>query len=551
MPTPFRCPAVLALPAALLLTAASSPALRAQADADTAALDRLNHYRAAAELPRVTLDPELSRGCLAHARYLARNFDQLRKQGLSTSDESSDLPGYSADGKSAAKVAFSGYERRDAADLVDDWLATVFVRPMLLDADLRRIGWGAARDPKGGWFAVLDVSRGKGSRDVIIYPPDGRKDVPLAYPGTELPDPIPQATRKRAGYPVTIAFPSGVPVREVSARLTTGDEDVTVWLSTPEKPAQDEARQRNTICLIAKEPLAADTTYKVTAKAQVGGAAWHYEGTFTTGRGPADPGAAPADRAATARAVLAQVNGYRKEAGLPAVTLDAGLSRGCQAHADYLVRNEDQPSTQGLGGHDEDPKLPGYSEAGQKAGKAADIAFDVEPLAAVPAWMASLFHRLPLLDPELRRVGFGAARGERSGWVVVVDVTSGRGSDRPVFCPADGQKDVPTAYHAGERPDPIPESKDRKAGFPVSVQFPRGARVQDAAARLTDAAGRDVPAWVLTPEKTVDRDLQRNSVCLIAGQPLRPATTYAVSVTARVDGADWKETWKFTTRKTP
>jgi uncharacterized protein YkwD len=554
MPITVRCRSGIRLQATLLLTMVAGLTASIQAaaaDVDTSALDRLNQYRTAAGLPKATLEPALSRGCLAHARYLARNFDQLRKQGLSTGDESPEQPEFSADGKSAAKVAFSGYQRRAAADLVDEWLATVFIRPLLLEPELQRIGWGSAREPKGGWFAVLDVSRGKGSQDVLIYPADGQKDVPLAYPGTELPDPIPEATQKRAGYPVALTFPRDAVVRAVTARLAKGGAEVPVWLSTPEKPAQDEGRQRNTICLIAKDPLEADTAYTVTVKAQVGGAAWSYEGRFTTGRGADRPAEAPADRAATVRAVLEQVNGYRKQVGVGAVTLDAALSRGCQAHADYLVRNEDQPSTQGLGGHDEDPKLPGYSEEGKKAGKAADIAFDVAPLAAVPAWMASLFHRVPLLDPELRRVGFGAARGERSGWVVVVDVETGQGSDRPVFCPADGQQDVPLAYHAGERPDPIPESKDKKAGFPVSVRFPRGARVQDVTARLTDAAGQEMPAWVLTPEKTVDRDLERNSVCLIAQQPLRPGTTYTAAVTARVDGTEWKQTWRFTTRKEP
>jgi uncharacterized protein YkwD len=526
------------------------PAPRLPADTDTSALDKLNGYRTAAGLPAVTLDPALCQGCQAHARYLARNFDQLRKQGLSTGDESPDLPGFSEEGRAAAKVAFSGYQPRAAADLVDDWLATVFIRPMLLDTELRRIGWGSARDARGAWFAVLDVTRGKGSQAVVVYPADGQKDAPLAYPGTELPDPIPQATQKRAGYPITVTFPARLPVREVTARLTKGTEEVPVWLSTPEKPAQGEARQRNTVCLIARGPLEPSTTYTVTVKAKVGGAAWSHEGSFTTAQGEQAPAEAPVDQS-TAQAVLRQVNGYRKRVGLEAVVLDPGLTRGCQAHADYLVRNADNPATQGLGGHDEDPKLPGFTEEGQKTGKAADIAFDLEPLAAVPAWMATLFHRVPILDPELHRIGFGAAGGGRTGWIVVVDVNSGRGSNQPVFCPADGQKDVPTAYHGGERPDPIPENKDKKAGFPISVQFPRGATVKGAAARLTDAEGQEVAAWVLTPEKTVDRDLQRNSVCLVARQPLRPGTRYTATVTARLDGAAWKQTWAFTTRKGP
>jgi uncharacterized protein YkwD len=536
--------------AAFAVGAAGAPA----ADPDAAVLEKVNAARTAAGLAPAVLDPALSKGCLAHARYLAQNFEQMSKQGQATNDELPAMPGFSEEGKAAARAAFSGFDRRDPADLVDQWLATVFIRPLLLDPDLKRIGWGQAGDKRKGWFGVIDVSRGKGGTAVVIYPADGQKDVPLAYPGTELPDPIPQATQKRAGYPVTFTFPRDAAVEDVTAHLSTAaggkGEDVAAWVSTPEKPAQDRGYQRNTVCLIAKEPLQAETTYTVSVKARVGGRAWNYEGKFTTAKETARrPEEGPADRDALAKAIVEQVNGYRKQAGLDAVALDAGLTKGCRAHADYLVRNAGNPATEGLGGHDEDPKLPGYSEEGQRAGKASDIAFDVDPLAAVPDWMATLFHRVPLLDPELARVGFGATRGEKSGWVVVLDVTSGRGSGAVVFYPADGQKDVPLAYHAGERPDPIPQSKDHRAGFPITVMFPRGAAVKEATARLVDGRGQEVAAWVSTPEQTVDRDLQRNQVCLIARQPLQPGTQYTVTVTAQVDGTEWKQKCSFTTRK--
>src|ERR1700722_16890765 len=43
---------------------------------------------------------------------------------------------------------------------------------------------------------------------VVIYPVDGQKGVPVAFPGHELPDPIPDAHGAIAGYPVTASFPS-------------------------------------------------------------------------------------------------------------------------------------------------------------------------------------------------------------------------------------------------------------------------------------------------------------------------------------------------------
>jgi uncharacterized protein YkwD len=51
-----------------------SPAKDEQKDLDTSGLERLNAFRRAADLPPVTLDPTLCRGCRGHAEYLARNY---------------------------------------------------------------------------------------------------------------------------------------------------------------------------------------------------------------------------------------------------------------------------------------------------------------------------------------------------------------------------------------------------------------------------------------------------------------------------------------------
>jgi uncharacterized protein YkwD len=524
-----------------------SPAKNEQKDLDRSGMERLNDYRKMADLPPVTLDPALCRGCRGHADYLARNWVRLSKEGLASNDESPSLPAFSEEGKAAARAGFGGYNPKDPLALIDQSMASVFIRPMLLDPELERIGWGKVREEKGGWFVVLDVSRGKGSTEVIDYPVNGQKDVPLAYPGSEIPDPIPEATQKRAGYPITVTFPQNIAVKDVTARLTRGDEEVAGWLSTPEKPAKDARFQHNTVCFIAKEPLRPSSTYRVMVKATADGAPWARAWDFTTGKEEIGPSrGAVKDRDAAARAVLEQVKGYRKEAGLEPVALDAALTKNCQAHADYLARNAGDPGIQGLGAHDEDPKLPGYSVAGHQAGRASDIYFGPDPEAAVDFWMASLFHRVPLLAPELKRIGYAVAGagGER---VAVLNVHSGHGIGRPVFCPADGQKDVPLAYHPGERPDPIPESKGKKAGYPISVGFPAGAAVKDAAAKLLDADGKEVSIWLSSPEQSVDTGLQRNTACLVAQEPLRPKTTYTVTVRARLDGEEWKKTWSFTT----
>jgi uncharacterized protein YkwD len=355
------------------------------------------------------------------------------------------------------------------------------------------------------------------------------------------PHPIPEDKDRQAGYPITVAFPSGAAVTGVQARLTAGDRAVDAWLSTPEKPF-DRAQQRNTVVLIAKDPLRPKTTYSATVSAKVGGREFVKTWSFTTGAA-----AAGEDRDAIHALVLKELNAHRSAAGLrPVEGLDALLSKGCQAHAEYLVRNAGNPSAAGLGVHDEDPKLPGFTEEGRRAAKASVISTG-GPHEAVDGWMATFYHRIPLLDPELRRIGFGWARGAGHAYAVL-DAQSGRGGDTVVFYPADGQKAVPLAFHpGGEQPNPVPDSKDKKAGYPVTVQFPAGALVRDVTASLTDVRGREVPSHVWTPEKPVAAGVQRNSVGLIAKEPLKPDTAYTVWLSATVNGQERKESWTFRT----
>jgi uncharacterized protein YkwD len=314
-----------------------------------------------------------------------------------------------------------------------------------------------------------------------------------------------------------------------------------VWLSTPEKPAQNQNLQANTICLIAKNPLRTSTAYTVSVSATVGGERWERTWSFTTAQTEQLPRRGP-------KTVLERVNEFRRIAGLTPVVMDDDLTAGCEAHVKYLVRNARHPSVEGLGAHQEDPKLPGYSEAGTRAGKMSDISFGTDPLISVDAWMATFFHRTPVLDPDLTRIGFAASPEREWRWVCVLDVQSGRGSNHPVFWPPDKRKDVPLAYQTGEVPDPIPQSQTKRAGYPVTVRFPLSAGVKDAVLALK-AGDEEVPGWVSSPEKPAAADLQRNTVSFIAEQPLRPATTYTATIKARVDGRDWSQTWSFTTRR--
>ncbi|MEK7469056.1 MAG: CAP domain-containing protein [Planctomycetota bacterium] len=267
---------------------------------------------------------------------------------------------------------------------------------------------------------------------------------------------------------------------------------------------------------------------------------------------PKKPGKGPPLPEADAKA-LEKINAVRKLAGVGPVTIDAKMSAGCSSHAAYLLKHYDAMMKAGTSMHSEDPKLEGYTKEGAAAGKASDIHY-VEPAEAVDGFMASLYHRIPLLNADLQKIGLGYVKGTANPpWVCCVDVLSGlppltEEKAKVVMYPADGQKDVPLDF-GGERPTPIPDDPDQKAGFPVTATFREIVKVTDATATLKDAAGVEVPVWLSTPEKTVQPQGQRNTIGLIAKDPLKPATTYTVTVDAKVDGKAWKKAWKFTTRK--
>jgi uncharacterized protein YkwD len=384
-------------------------------------LRSLNTLRHRAGLSPVPLDAERSKACAAHTRYLGANAPT--NPALSWNEEKPDLPGYSEAGAAIARTAAiqgGGGPVEAVNGLVDSFIS----RPRVLDPHLRSLGLGYMPFARGGWIWVMDLRR-DGGRDAIrqgfLYPAPDQKEVPLVYPANEVPSPIPPESKDRvAGYAITANFVHRAAVKEATAKLVD-DKGAIVegWLSTPEKPAIASFPQRS-LCFLARTPLRPDTRYTMTFKAEVDGRAWERTWSFTTIKEP-DRFAADLDER-----IVAQVNAVRKAAGLPAVHLDAELSKGCQSHARYLSLNEKRPAAHGLAVHREDTDLPGATPEGARAAKESVIAVVLDPRTCVEGWMATLYHRIPILAPNLERVGFGHARMSDRKWACVLDTGNGR-----------------------------------------------------------------------------------------------------------------------------
>jgi uncharacterized protein YkwD len=504
-------------------------------------VERLNRQRKRAGLDRVTLDAELSRGCLAHAKYLAKHVDPRKVDAAQLSEEDPKKSGFSIEGQWAGQNAMVAFAEPLVA--LEKWMGRLFSRALLLTPEMQSVGIGFEPTGQGNWICVLDPVRGRGE-PIVVFPAPKQTDVPLSFSGgPEVPDP-----KAAAGFPVTVTLPPARKVTDVRIELRDEkDKLVEGWTWTPEKPVPS-GRQHNTIALVPKGLLHRGAVYQVKASAQVDGKLWNLAWSFTTEDDSDSKGI-------WAKKALARVNAYRAHAGLKPVELDGLLSRGCLAHARYLIINEGHPALQGLNAHDENLDLAGASEEGRSAGKASNIAVgDFEPIDGVDAWMATLYHRVPILEPNLKTIGFGCARGRRQGWVAVMNVSSGRGEEPrpgPLFYPAPDQTGVPLSFpNGGEEPNPIPDDKTGRAGFPITASFPHDKPLKNAIGKLTSSQGIETPCWFSAPEKPAnpkEEARQGNTVCLIPKEPLAANATYHVRLQGQLGDKAWDKKWKFTT----
>ena len=504
-------------------------------------LAELNRVRKIAGLGSVTLDEELSRGCLAHSQYLAKHIDPAKANGANLRDEEPDKPGYSSEGKNAAQAALFALGDPDA--ILSHWMGKLVPRTLLLNPDIHSVGIGLADTPQGPWFCALDAVRGRGE-PIVVFPAPRQENVPQSFSGgLEVAD-----DKAAAGFPITVTFPAGKVVANAQIELCDAKGNrLDGWRWTPEKPLRPEDG-RNTIALISKGLLLGNSLYQAKSSALVDGKPWNLAWTFTTDDDLDGKGL-------WAKKALARINAYRGHAGLKPVLLDDTLRENCLKHARYLVMNEGHPSLQGLKAHGEDLTLPGASKEGHESGKISNIAIgDIDPLDGLDAWMATLYHRVPILDPRLERIGFACARGRRQAWVTVLNVTTGRSAEprsQVVYYPAADQVGVPLHFPlGGEEPNPIVDDKDGRAGYPITATFPESEPLKGATGKLTDEQGKEVPCWFSSPEKLANKDFadaQRSTVCFIAKDPLAVRTKYHIQLQGTLAGKPWEKKWKFTT----
>lgn len=230
----------------------------------------------------------------------------------------------------------------------------------------------------------------------------------------------------------------------------------------------------------------------------------------------------------------------------PGLGVDRELSDACRAHALYLLKHPKQAQSWPEA-HEEYPGEEGFTPAGSRAGLSSVI----HPSAAsceqaIDGWMGTFYHRIPLLEAGLIRIGWAMEKG-----VAVLDCESLVGqADTVGFCvwPSAGATAVPRRF-APEIPSPVPGEDQSAWGYPVTLQYRELSEDPDVTLKLCvggKRGGPEVPCHYSTPRKPTNPQCAPQwAYCLIPKQTLAANTAYTVVATGLPKGADF--TWTFTT----
>lgn len=251
---------------------------------------------------------------------------------------------------------------------------------------------------------------------------------------------------------------------------------------------------------------------------------------------------------------LDRVNFYRATAGLPPVEEDRDLSGAVSEHARYMVRHDEIAHTQNR-------RRSLSTAAGAQAAAASVLVGSSRATEsdtwAVDLWMQGPFHALGLLDPALKRVGFGIHRdgGGSIQTAAGLDVMRGRTSmlqpTFPIVWPANGAT-VPIGTTTLEYPNPLASCYEyaAPAGLPVIVQLGSGGVTPHVTASWFMDGNRPVRHCIFDEtnyhnkskaEQQAARDIldSRDAIVLVPRAPLQFGRSYRVVIDTNGQRIDW------------
>lgn len=235
------------------------------------------------------------------------------------------------------------------------------------------------------------------------------------------------------------------------------------------------------------------------------------------------------------RAALNDLNSMRSSSGIPSVrAVSSKLSKGCKLHNLYMRRT-------GYFGHSQSRSSRHYTRLGARAAARSVIA---QP-GTLPtrAFGGTIYHRLALMQPRLKRTGYSSNYGFTCLQVLssVSNAASARTADVATYAwPPAGMQGLDPRFSKNEFPDPLNDAPGAtQIGTPItfSINGPwknwKLAKSRVTSATLTTELGQQIQlSWS-------DMD-SRNGIYLQGGFALLPRralpanTWHTATATGRV-----------------
>ncbi len=239
------------------------------------------------------------------------------------------------------------------------------------------------------------------------------------------------------------------------------------------------------------------------------------------------------------------LNYYRKVAGLEALYYDETLSKNCKKHVEYMIINNTVT-------HFEDSNLSGYSPEGELAGKHSNIAYGTSGMyEAIEIWINSLYHRLPLLNPALKKIGFYYKDG-----YAVLDCATGINKEYIdwdyVLFPAPEQEDFKRYFNSREEPNPLPQGAKLPVGNFITITFNPSYNInENFKIKLLDYENNEVDIFIQYPTFSSDINFKyrKNTISILPKKILLPLSKYTVSIEGNVNDEYFLKKWDFFTDK--
>jgi hypothetical protein len=267
--------------------------------------------------------------------------------------------------------------------------------------------------------------------------------------------------------------------------------------------------------------------------------------------------AAPSGTPANAVKAWQVLNQTRLAAGAGCMNVVTALVTSAQSYCTYEATNASNAMCVAQA-HTEVMGCSGFTGANVQAREVAagypqnlaytEVAttYGNDPTDAVPSWINTVFHRIPLLDPWTGDMGYGGATG-----CDAIDIGRGMSTvatNTVVVYPYDGQTNVPRSFSGFEGPAPPAPSGGFPSAYPISIYAQGLSVTQHVVTKDGDSTPID-HLWLDQNSSQISAGLKGYfyDTAFMYGAPFAPNTKYRVQITGTHTGGTLDEQWSFTT----